>query len=319
MAHYSRDWRGWWTTDSVPQSKSMAWENAISESYFSWQLLRPVDDEFHARIRQRKIGDIRLVEARCGPCSGRRLLNSIAREGGPYIGLQAVLDGTERFEIDGRSVVVSKGDLVLWNSHQGADFEIKENLHKITLLLPQSVLQSRLQLGSMIKGGVVDTGYGIGRLLYSHICELARDFHSEYHDDGFGAKWATVELSAAASLSLQEPLTRAPKSHLRRVQNYILENLQDPDLNVVSIADANSISARYLHTLFTATDTTVSRWILEQRLQRCHDALSGRKDGRCVVKDVAFQWGFADSSHFSRVFKKQYGISPHEHWRLSNK
>ena len=318
MAHFSTNWRGWWTTDCMPHHKSIAWENAISQSYCEWNLLKSVTDDFKAKIRQRAIGDIKLIEAKCGPCSGRRSLKNLSKEGGPYIGLQAVLDGSERFHIEGRSVEVVKGDLVLWNSHQNADFEISKNLHKITLLIPQSVLQSRLQLGSSILGGVINTSYGVGRLLFSHICELAHDFDTEYCDKGFGPKWATVELSAAASLSLQQPLVHAREDHLHHIQTFILHNLQDPNLSVASIAKDNSISTRYLHSLFTKTGTTVSRWILVQRLERCYDALAGRQKGRSVVKDVAFQWGFIDAAHFSRVFKKHYGISPHHHWTLTN-
>ena len=318
MAHYENDWQGWWTTHELTGQKSAAWERAISDCYLDWNLTRSVDDEFEAKIRQRTIGDIRLVECSCGPCSGKRALNGLAREGGPFIGIQAVLSGQEKFIIDGRSTTVSCGELVLWNSHQNAEFLIEDQLEKITLLLPQSVLQSRLQLGEMIKGGVIKANSGIGRLLFAHICELARNFEADYEDNGFGPKWATVELSAAASQSLQQPFVEAPKNHLRRIQMHILENLQDPDLNLRSIAAANGISVRYLHSLFAAADTTASKWILEQRLERCYDALSGRLNSRCVVKDVAFQWGFADQSHFSRVFKKQYGVSPIKYWRKTH-
>jgi AraC-like DNA-binding protein len=33
-----------------------------------------------------------------------------------------------------------------------------------------------------------------------------------------------------------------------------------------------------------------------------------------VVKDVAFRWGFNDASHFSRVFKLRFDLSPFEYW-----
>jgi AraC-like DNA-binding protein len=57
---------------------------------------------------------------------------------------------------------------------------------------------------------------------------------------------------------------------------------------------------------------------MERRLERCRDALGARRDGRGVVKDVAFQWGFNDTAHFSRVFKKRFGKTPLEFWEATH-
>ncbi|HVW31399.1 MAG TPA: AraC family transcriptional regulator [Acidimicrobiia bacterium] len=34
------------------------------------------------------------------------------------------------------------------------------------------------------------------------------------------------------------------------------------------------------------------------------------------MTDVALRWGFADTAHFSRSFRSQYGISPTEAIKL---
>jgi AraC-like DNA-binding protein len=38
---------------------------------------------------------------------------------------------------------------------------------------------------------------------------------------------------------------------------------------------------------------------------------------RRTLSDIAFAWGFSDMTHFSRVFKKMYGLLPSEYRRLS--
>jgi len=35
------------------------------------------------------------------------------------------------------------------------------------------------------------------------------------------------------------------------------------------------------------------------------------------VTEIAFRWGFKDSAHFSRAFKREFGISPSEVRRVA--
>ncbi|MEU1814944.1 helix-turn-helix transcriptional regulator [Streptomyces roseifaciens] len=77
------------------------------------------------------------------------------------------------------------------------------------------------------------------------------------------------------------------------------------------------MSVRHLHRLFRdegTEGTTVSRWILERRLEHCRREL-GRPGGSAPsVTAVAHRFGFTSPSHFSRAFRAAYGVSPRE-WR----
>ncbi|MGE0054752.1 MAG: helix-turn-helix domain-containing protein [Hyphomicrobium sp.] len=304
----------WWTTEAAVVSKSAAWEQALRDCYLDWELTKPVNDEFHAQIRQKYLSEIRLVECQCSPCSGRRVLRQTTQEGEPFVGIQIVVDGGERFKIGDKTISVSKGDVVFWNSYESTEFEVVEDLHKVTLLMPQSLLESRLEMGILIRGGIVNTNTASGAMLYSHICALASQFANISDEEIYGIKWSSIELGAATAVWLQQPIISPSKEHTRRIQRYILAQLQNADLSVQRIADDNGISVRYVHSLFRALGCTVSQWIMERRLERCRDALGARRDGRGVVKDVAFQWGFNDTAHFSRVFKKRFGQTPIRYW-----
>lgn len=50
-----------------------------------------------------------------------------------------------------------------------------------------------------------------------------------------------------------------------------------------------------------------SHWLLKQRLQAAHEALNS---GHKRPSDVYLDFGFGDMSHFSKVFKSEYGYSP---------
>ena len=49
------------------------------------------------------------------------------------------------------------------------------------------------------------------------------------------------------------------------------------------------------------------KWLIEKRLKVAHDKI--RDDGK-KVSDVCFEVGFKSLSHFSRVFKEQFGYAP---------
>jgi AraC family transcriptional regulator, positive regulator of tynA and feaB len=84
--------------------------------------------------------------------------------------------------------------------------------------------------------------------------------------------------------------------------------LRDPDLSIDQISAALGCSKRYLHMLFSEKGMTVSDYIWHARLQHCRHELEAQ--GGKTITDVAFSWGFSSSSHFSRVFRKYFGIAP---------
>ncbi|WP_254405373.1 helix-turn-helix domain-containing protein [Streptomyces sp. AC627_RSS907] len=103
---------------------------------------------------------------------------------------------------------------------------------------------------------------------------------------------------------------------LARIRSYIDENLMDPDLSPESIARAHHISVRYLHKLFQSDGTTVSTHVRQSRLAACRLDLGRLANRRRSVAAVAQTWGFTSPSHFSRLFRQTYGLSPRE-WQVS--
>ena len=50
-----------------------------------------------------------------------------------------------------------------------------------------------------------------------------------------------------------------------------------------------------------------ARWIREKRLSKAHEML---RSSSLSVADVAYSLGFENPTHFSRIFKQQYGMAP---------
>ena len=101
-------------------------------------------------------------------------------------------------------------------------------------------------------------------------------------------------------------------AHRIRIINYIESHLHDPDLTPTRVAEACKMTPRYLHHLFSGQEETVARYILRRRLDACSRALgSSAQRGRSVTA-IAFDHGFNSPTHFGRVFRAKFGMTPRE-------
>jgi AraC family transcriptional activator of tynA and feaB len=111
---------------------------------------------------------------------------------------------------------------------------------------------------------------------------------------------------AIARAPSSRPASSNPLS--QKIKDYIAVNLHDPDLSIDGIAASLNCSKRYLHMAFASEGTTIARYIWSVRLENCRRDLETARPG--TVTDIAFSWGFNSSSHFSRLFKERFGVSP---------
>ncbi|MEO7337693.1 MAG: helix-turn-helix domain-containing protein [Caldimonas sp.] len=306
--------RQWSTAGLCRSDTTDAWQAALQDNYGGWQLTQSVGDGFSASIRNRAFNGVRVVECVCDPCTGRLLPRFIDREPEPYIGVQITKAGRERFHLGGEDISLGAGDLVIWTSTRAAEFTVTERLHKVSLVLPWSDIKERLPRGTSFSGTVIDSRVGIGAVLYSHVDSLAHQLELFTEADHAAVRRATLELlTAAMSHRVETPQRGLAARYLKQLQDYILANLQDENLSPTSIAAANSMSPRYVHMLFAQIDVSASSWIRTQRLERCRDDLRGRAYRDCSIAEIAYTWGFADPSHFTRIFKQQYGMGPRQY------
>jgi AraC-like DNA-binding protein len=81
------------------------------------------------------------------------------------------------------------------------------------------------------------------------------------------------------------------------------------------VAHACKMTPRYLHHLFSHESETVARYILRRRLEECSRALTVQSQRGRTVTAIAFDYGFNSPTHFGRVFRARYGVTPREYRR----
>jgi AraC-like DNA-binding protein len=92
--------------------------------------------------------------------------------------------------------------------------------------------------------------------------------------------------------------------------DHIVGHFQDPELSLEAVARCQGISPRYLQHLMTSSGTSFTERVNELRLQRAFALLIEPHDSVRRISDVALEVGFSDISHFNRLFRARFGVSP---------
>ncbi len=99
---------------------------------------------------------------------------------------------------------------------------------------------------------------------------------------------------------------------MEKAERYIIENLAKPDLTPKLIAEHIGVSLRHLYRLFLQENLSINKYIQLKRLEKVKADLLDKRNKQSSITQIALKWGFWDGAHFSKIFKKTYGISPKE-------
>lgn len=97
---------------------------------------------------------------------------------------------------------------------------------------------------------------------------------------------------------------------LRAAKTFIDGRLTDPDLTAEAVARTVSVSLRHLNRGFAAEGTTVTQYIQDRRLEVAWQELANAGKTTMRIADVAARWGFSSQAHFTRAFRRRYGLVP---------
>lgn len=285
----------------------------------NWALDRPDGHAFDARFRQERIGDVGFTDVRVGfGLSGHRTSNHIRHLSDTFYGVILMLAGGQRLVQDGQEVLLEPGDLSVWDASRPCEFNSAGPVRQISVLIPHNKLRLYSSSIEDVCAQRISGRSGLGLLLASHLQALSEVLPWSDEAEKGSTESATLDLISAAIRPDRAGDFKSSihKTMHRRIQNYIVNNLRDPDLSPRKIASAFGISSRYLHKLFEATDYTVSEWILRRRLMACYSSLKDPALNHMTITEIAFNWGFNSAPYFSRVYRQQFDHTPSDTRRL---
>lgn len=102
--------------------------------------------------------------------------------------------------------------------------------------------------------------------------------------------------------------------YIQEAVTYMEQNMQR-SVTVEEIADVCRLNRSYFSKLFRESmGCPPQEFLIRMRLSRAAELM---RDGNLSIGEVSAQCGYPNQLHFSRAFKKRYGVSPRE-WRSQN-
>ena len=118
-----------------------------------------------------------------------------------------------------------------------------------------------------------------------------------------------------AMLSRLGTETEHPHPVLANAINFIYDNISDPDLTNMHLAEREKISEIYFRKLFKEHyGITPKQYIISVRIEEAKRLL---EEGISSITAISDACGFSSVYHFSRAFKQVTGVSPSDYSRNS--
>lgn len=266
----------------------------------------------HHGFTTRRLGRIEIHEAQGEPL---KLETQGCRREHAQVTALLQIEGRALVRQGERSARLEAGELCLVRACRPLELDQAAAFRMTLVSVPEVELAERSPIWRAALVAAIATEAGVPAIFRETVASLQRWSCTLGESSTDGIADAMVDLIGAVicnAMPVNRDCLQRSLYHRDRIKRFAQLNLANPDLSVESIAAAVGLSARQIHRLFAEEQMSLMRWIWVQRLERCYrDLAQGGADQRSI-SEIAFAWGFNDQAHFSRSFRKHFGISPRD-------
>jgi AraC-like DNA-binding protein len=299
------------TDDYRKHERVAAWREAFGRALLNIDIAPESEEGFHANATIVCLPTLGLIRAATSPVNQGNSRSLITNDNISFGWALKCRWGASQL---GRSADLQSSDGVLLSNGEVGGLTFPDECRYVAFGVPRSVIAPLVpDIGALIARRVPASNPAL-RMLMQYL-ELAQPEHL-----------ATPELQTAFAdhvcdlLALALGATRDAAEHartrgvaaarLQAMQDDIRKSCHQPDLSVHTIAARHGVSVRYVQRIFGESGSTFTEYVTEQRLAAAHDALHRRATAHVPVSTIAYDCGFADVSHFNRVFRQRFGCTP---------
>ena len=305
------------STDVVPERDRFDyWRELISGHLLSVSLDRDAHGTFFGKMVASDIGENRLVYVHSTSQQITRVARRACQDQGDFFLLKYLIEGRGSTSQHGNSHDLVAGDFFLQDSRSCGELRLVGDFKALTLSLSRKLIDRYFARPQYLCAVPLSVGRSAAGCVAADLLQSIAKNCMQMQGDGLEPLVESLlqVVALAFGLSpLQCPAATTSHSALMiRIRNYIHAHLDDEEMGPKRIAAAHGMSERYLNKLFEREETTVSKWIWEQRLQASQRALSLAEFSSRKINEIAYACGFNNMSHFSCSFKQRFGCTPRE-------
>lgn len=304
------------STNDVNEGERLSyWNDLVCRTFLRVEVTSLFDGPFFGVVSTNQLAFVKFVEVTTQPSLVTRSKQFIAQTTEDYVKVIYQLAGETVLHQQDRTAYLSPGDWVFFDCTRPYSLGHTPAHPKhvvLVLQLPKNIFCARLPNIEVLTGHTLSSQTGLGKVTYNFVQSTLREVAGIKPESAPPLAETLVDLLATTlseSLCPAKATARSQPAMLLEVKSFIHQHLADPKLSACMIAKALNISKSYLYLLFQGENTTVNRYIWDLRLEKSRADLANPLHSHRTITEIAFAWGFNNSTHFSRMFKERYGLS----------
>ena len=307
------------TNDVHPRDRVAYWREVMVKDLPRHEFHSHVGPAFHGTLEVGALGGMAVAVYECDPCESKRTERDLAHcQNDDFIlGLQ--LSGRMLAQQDDREALIERGSFTLLDTMRPCGGVQLTKAKLGVFSIPRQALEARLgNVGALTARAMpmhkplVGLAAGFLAMLPARLGALAGPTGSLVAEQALDL----IALAVSSVTSQRGVTLSAPRAvALLRLKSVVERRLREPELKPAAVAAEAGIGVRYANDLLSQEGSSVERYILHRRLERCRQTLEDGAQAHRLIGGIAFDWGFSDLSHFSRRFRAAYGMTPGDYRR----
>ncbi len=292
----------------MPAGEAFAyWREMICATFVRLAAEPVAERRFSGRIEHVALGGLELSTVVAGSQHVRRTRSLIAQSAEDFLLASIQLRGRGRIEQDGRTALLSAGDMAFYDSTRPYTLHFDAPFHQLVVQVPRRELPIRDT--SILTARALGHG-GPGGVVPAFFTSLARTAKASPEQSAVLLPHSFGLLAAAASFAGRADADPDAADALarERVLDHLRRHLADPALDAATVAAACGMSRRTLYRVVGDQGGGVAGELRRIRIERAKTLLL-EHPGR-PVGAVGTACGFDSESGFHRAFRTATGQTP---------
>jgi AraC-like DNA-binding protein len=285
-----------------------AWRSVLDILFDSAPARHAPPASFRADLAVHHFGSFLLCRSVADGGRYRRNDLRLARDDLDHIVVSCVVRGRVGLSVP-RLSRLSPGDVAVFDLSTPVAF-VMRSAEAVHLIVPRALLPASVAPAQPVSGRILSRGTAIGVFACGAIQALA-EAAMRFGANELAALGSIIPDLIASCLGPADATAPTARSGDlgRRLRRHIEDNLHQRDLTTARLTRELGVSRSQLFRQFETTGG-VETYIRRRRLRRSLFALCDPRHADRRIGDIAFDMGFADEAHFSRLFRQAFGLSP---------